>query len=105
MLLAQLPALGSLSRQRVANLAGVAPLNWDSGKARGHRSIWGGRAEVRQVLYMAAVTAVRWDPTLKTVFEKGKPRKVALVACMRKLLPYPNAMVRDKAPWHIQPAP
>lgn len=106
-LLAQLPELGSLSRQKIANLVGVAPLNWDSGKSRGHRRIWGGRAEVRQVLYMSAVTAVRWNPTLKTVFdhlvEKGKPTKVALVACMRKLLIYLNAMVRDQAPWHVQP--
>ena len=108
-LLAQLPELGSLSRGKVANLAGVAPLNWDSGSARGHRSIWGGRAEVRQVLYMATVTAVRWNPTLRTMFDrlvqKGKPKKVALVACMRKLLVYLNAMVRDGALWHTQPAP
>lgn len=107
-LLAQLPELGSLSRQKIANLVGVAPLNWDSGKARGHRRIWGGRAEVRQVLYMAAVTAVRWNPTLKTVFDqlvqKGKPKKVALVACMRKLLVYLNAMVRDQALWQGRPA-
>ncbi|SMB97150.1 IS110 family transposase [Deinococcus hopiensis] len=107
-LLAQLPELGSLSRQKVANLVGVAPLNWDSGKSRGHRCIWGGRAEVRQVLYMAAVTAVRWNPTLKTVFnhliQKGKPKKVALVACMRKLLVYLNAMVRDQTPWHAPSA-
>lgn len=99
-LLAQLPGLGSLSRQKVANLVGVAPLNWDSGKARGHRSIWGGRAEVRQVLYMSAVSAVRWNPTLKAVFDqlvqRGKPTKVALVACMRKLLVTLNAMVRDR---------
>ena len=108
-LLAQLPELGSLSRQKVANLVGVAPLNWDSGKSRGHRSIWGGRAEVRQVLYMSAVSAVRWNPTLKAVFEgligRGKPTKVALVACMRKLLVTLNAMVRDQTPWHAQPAP
>jgi transposase len=108
-LLAQLPELGSLSRQKVANLAGVAPLNWDSGKSRGHRSIWGGRAEVRQVLYMSAVTAVRWNPTMKTMFDRlvqnGKPKKVALVACMRKLLVSLNAMVRDQAPWHALPAP
>ncbi|SMB78139.1 IS110 family transposase [Deinococcus hopiensis] len=107
-LLAQLPELGSLSRQKVANLVGVAPLNWDSDKSRGHRCIWGGRAEVRQVLYMAAVTAVRWNPTLKTVFnhliQKGKPKKVALVACMRKLLVYLNAMVRDQTPWHAPSA-
>ncbi|THF69529.1 IS110 family transposase [Deinococcus sp. Arct2-2] len=107
-LLAQLPELGSLSRQKIANLVGVAPLNRDSGTARGHRKIWGGRAEVRQVLYMSAVSAVRWNPTLKTVFDqlihKGKPTKVALVACMRKLLVYLNAMVRDQAPWHVQPA-
>ncbi|THF68951.1 transposase [Deinococcus sp. Arct2-2] len=107
-LLAQLPELGSLSRQKIANLVGVAPLNRDSGTARGHRKIWGGRAEVRQVLYMSAVSAVRWNPTLKTVFDqlihKGKPTKVALVACMRKLLVYLNAMVRDQIPWHVQPA-
>jgi transposase len=106
-LLAQLPELGSLSRQKVANLVGVAPLNWDSGKSRGHRRIWGGRAEVRQVLYMAAVTAVRWNPTLKAVFDhlvqKGKPKKVALVACMRKLLVHLNAMVRDQALWQARP--
>jgi transposase len=108
-LLAQLPELGSLSRQKVANLVGVAPLNWDSGKSRGHRSIWGGRAEVRQVLYMSAVSAVRWNPTLKNVFDqliqRGKPTKVALVACMRRLLVTLNAMVRDQTPWHAQPAP
>ena len=106
-LLAQLPELGSLSRQKVANLVGVAPLNWDSGKSRVHRRIWGGRAEVRQVLYMAAVTAVRWNPTLKAVFDhlvqKGKPKKVALIACMRKLLVYLNAMVRDQALWQARP--
>ncbi|MGY2896791.1 IS110 family RNA-guided transposase [Deinococcus sp. UYEF24] len=108
-LLAQLPELGSLSRQKVASLVGVAPLNWDSGKSRGHRSIWGGRAEVRQVLYMSAVSAVRWNPTLKAVFDqliqRGKPTKVALVACMRRLLVTLNAMVRDQTPWHAQPAP
>ncbi|GGR23604.1 IS110 family transposase [Deinococcus ruber] len=98
-LLAQRPELGTLRRQRIASLAGVAPLNCDSGTTRGHRCIWGGRAEVRQVLYMAAVSAVRWNPTLKTVFErliyKNKPKNVALVACMRKLLSILNAMVRD----------
>jgi transposase len=108
-LLAQLPELGSLSRQKVANLVGALPLNWDSGKSRGHRSIWGGRAEVRQVLYMSAVSAVRWNPTLKNVFDqliqRGKPTKVALVACMRRLLVTLNAMVRDQTPWHAQPAP
>lgn len=89
-LLAQLPELGQLSRQKIANLVGVAPLNRDSGTVRGHRSIWGGRASVRQVLYMSAVSGVRWNPTLKAVYQhligKGKPTKVALVACMRKLL-------------------
>jgi transposase len=106
-LLAQLRELGKLSRQKIAHLVGVAPLNRDSGTARGHRSIWGGRAEVRQVLYMSAVSAVRWNPTLKTTFDqliqKGKPMKVALVACMRKLLVYLNTIVRDQAPWHVQP--
>lgn len=105
-LLAQLPELGQLSRQKIANLVGVAPLNRDSGTVRGHRSIWGGRASVRQVLYMSAVSGVRWNPTLKAVYEhligNGKPTKVALVACMRKLLVYLNAMVRDQAPWQVQ---
>lgn len=105
-LLAQLPELGQLSRQKIANLVGVAPLNRDSGTMRGHRGIWGGRAAVRQVLYMSAVSGVRWNPMLKTVYQhligKGKPTKVALVACMRKLLVYLNAMVRDQAPWQVQ---
>lgn len=105
-LLAQLPELGQLSRQKIANLVGVAPLNRDSGTVRGHRSIWGGRASVRQVLYMSAVSGVRWNPTLKAVYQhligNGKPTKVALVACMRKLLVYLNAMVRDQAPWQVQ---
>jgi len=106
-LLAQLPELGSLSRQKRANLVGVAPLNRDSGTSRGHRGIWGGRAEVRQVLYMSAVSAVRCHPTLKTVFDrlvkKGKPKKVALVASLRKLLVYLNAMVRDQGLWQARP--
>ncbi|MFW8627758.1 IS110 family transposase [Deinococcus sp. ME38] len=105
-LLAQLRELGQLSRQKIANLVGVAPLNRDSGTVRGHRSIWGGRASVRQVLYMSAVSGVRWNPTLKAVYQhligNGKPTKVALVACMRKLLVYLNAMVRDQAPWQVQ---
>lgn len=105
-LLAQLPELGKLSRQKIANLVGVAPLNRDSGTVRGFRRIWGGRAEVRQVLYMSAVSGVRWNPMLQAVYQhlvgNGKPTKVALVACMRKLLVYLNAMVRDQALWHVQ---
>lgn len=96
-LLAHLPELGSLSRQAIASLAGVAPLNHDSGKARGPRRVWGGRSELRQVLFMACVAAVRWNTTIRTFFgclvDRGKPKKVALVACMRKLLTYLNAMV------------
>ena len=87
-LLAQLPELGSLDRRRVAALVGVAPLNHDSGRMCGQRSIWGGRAEVRRALYMATLVAVRYNPVLKAHYEHllaaGKRKKVALVACMRK---------------------
>lgn len=88
-LLAKLPELGSLSPSLSA-LVGVAPLNRDSGAFRGRRGVWGGRARVREALYMGALVATRFNPTIKSFYEQlgeaGKPKKVALVACMRKLL-------------------
>lgn len=102
-LLADLPELGRLNRRQIAALVGVAPLNWDSGQQRGTRHIWGGRAPVRTALYMATLAAVRCNPTIRAFFERlaaaGKPRKVALVACMRKLLTILNAMMRRRAAW------
>ena len=97
-LLASLPELGKLNRKQIAALAGLAPFNNDSGRRTGKRSIWGGRGEVRAVLYMSAVTAVRFNPELKAFYERligiGKPKKVALTAVMRKLLIKLNAMMR-----------
>lgn len=102
-LLASLPELGTLNRKQIAALVGVAPLNRDSGTLRGRRSVWGGRAEVRQALYMATLSGVRYNPILKAFYtrlrEAGKTAKVALVACMRKLLTIINAMLRDQTHW------
>ena len=102
-LLALLPELGTLNRRQIAALAGVAPLNRDSGTFRGKRSIWGGRSKVRTALYMAATTARRWNPTVKTFYDRltaaGKPYKVAITACMRKLLTVLNTMVRNRTFW------
>ena len=99
-LLAQLPELGHLDRKAIAKLVGVAPLNDDSGGRRGYRRIWGGRASLRCALYMAALVAMRREPAIKTFYERlrnaGKPAKVALVACMRKLLTILNARLRDE---------
>jgi transposase len=99
-LLSLLPELGSLSRQQIAKLVGVAPLNRDSGTLRGHRRIFGGRPRVRAVLYMAALVAVRWQPEFKAFYQqlraRGKLAKVALVACMRKWLVVLNARIRDE---------
>jgi transposase len=103
MLIAKLPELGTLNRKQIAALVGVAPLNRDSGTMRGTRAIWGGRAAVRNVLYMAAMVATTHNPILKEYYhrlkENGKKSKVALVACMRKLLTILNAMVRSGEPW------
>jgi transposase len=102
-LLAELPELGTLSHKRLSALVGVAPFNRDSGMLRGKRAVWGGRAHVRAALYMGALVAVRHNPVLEEFYGRllsaGKPKKVALVACMRKLLAILNAMLRDRAPW------
>ncbi len=108
-LLSDLPELGHLNRKKIAALVGVAPFNNDSGKRRGQRRIKGGRARVRQVLYMAAVAASRFNPVIRTFYQRllasGKRRKVALVACMRKLLTILNAMIRDMQPWRAPAVP
>lgn len=102
-LLAELPELGKLDRRRIAALVGVAPLNRDSGQMRGQRCIWGGRADVRRTLYMATLTAVRYNPPLKACYERllaaGKRKKVALVACMRKLLTMLNSIAKHGSTW------
>ena len=102
-LLAELPELGQLTRKQIAALVGVAPLNRDSGTMRGKRSTWGGRAPVRRVLYMAALVGTRCNPALRRFYQHllqaGKPKKVALTACMRKLLVTLNAILRDGTPW------
>jgi transposase len=102
-LLAELPELGKLCRRRIAALVGVAPLNRDSGQMRGQRTIWGGRADVRRTLYMATLVAVRHSPVFKTFYARlvstGKPKKVALVAAMRKLLTVLNAIARSGQHW------
>lgn len=107
-LLAALPELGTLTRQQVAALAGLAPLNRDSGQRKGQRAIGGGRAEVRSLLYMAALSAARFNPALRAFSERlkraGKAVKVRLVAVARKLLTIANAVLRDGRPWEPTPA-
>jgi transposase len=102
-LLSLVPELGALGKKQLAALVGVAPLNRDSGMQRGRRSVWGGRAHVRAVLYMGALVAARFNPTIRAFYARlrasGKLPKVALVACMRKLLTILNAIVRDRTPW------
>ena len=102
-LIAQLPELGRLTRRQIAALVGVAPFNRDSGSLRGYRAISGGRPQVRMVLYMAALVAMTHNKTLKafrdTLVARGKPKKVAIIACVRKLITILNAMVRDAKPW------
>jgi len=104
-LLADLPELGKLSRKEIAALVGVAPLNRDSGQFRGRRQVWGGRSHVRTALYMATLVASRYNPAIKSFYQRllsvGKPKKVALTACMRKLLTILNAMMRHQAPWEM----
>lgn len=108
-LLANVPELGSLNRKQIAALVGVAPLNRDSGTLKGRRTVWGGRASVRAALYMATLVAVRHNPVIKQFYVRltsaGKPHKVAMVACMRKLLTILNLMIRDGKRWQFSDAP
>jgi transposase len=102
-LLAELPELGKMDRKKVAALVGVAPMNYDSGKKRGYRKTKGGRTEVRSVLYMSTLVATRYNPVIQAQYQhllkRGKLKKVALTACMRKFLTILNAMVRDQQPF------
>ena len=108
-LLAYLPELGTLDRRQVAALVGVAPFNRDSGTLRGKRAVWGGRARVRGALYMGTLSATRYNPFIRDFYQRllahGKPKTVALVACMRKLLVILNSMLKHRSPWRgITPA-
>lgn len=107
-MLGMLPELGLLNRQEIAALVGVAPVNKDSGRKQGKRRVYGGRADVRNVLYMAALAAKKFNPKIKSFYElllkHGKEKKVALTACMRKLLVILNAMLRTNQPWRHIPA-
>ena len=102
-LLAYLPELGTLDRRQVAALVGVAPFNRDSGTLRGKRTVWGGRARVRAALYMGALVASRFNPLIRDFYQRllaaGKPKKLALTACMRKLLVILNSMLKHRSPW------
>ena len=102
-MVAELPELGTLDRRAISALVGVCPYSRDSGKTRGKRRIWGGRASVRSVLYMAALVGIRFNPILKATYQRllaaGKLKKVALVACARRLLVMMNAMLRDGSTW------
>ena len=105
-LIAELPELGQLGRRQIASLVGVAPFNRDSGQWRGLRTIAGGRTTVRTALYMATLAAIRWNPVIEAHYQqlrrRGRPSKVALIACLRRLLTILNAMLRERSPW--QPA-
>jgi transposase len=102
-LITGLPELGTLSRRQIAALVGVAPLSCDSGLFRGKRTVWGGRSHLRSVLYMATLSASRFNPAISNFYcrlvEAGKKPKVALTACMRKLLVILNAMMKNRIPW------
>jgi len=104
-LLAELPELGKLDRKKIAALVGVAPMNFDSGKKRGYRKTKGGRGDVRSVLYMSTLVATRYNPLIQAQYQqllkRGKLKKVALIACMRKFLTILNAMVRDQQPFRV----
>ena len=101
--IARLPELGRLNRKEIAALAGVAPFNRGRGKLRGKRTVWGGRRQLRRVLYMAALSATRVNPVVREFYERlveaGKPKKLALTACIRKLLTILNSMVRHGQHW------
>jgi transposase len=102
-LIAEMPELGRLGRRAAAALIGVAPINRDSGQMRGHRAIAGGRTAVRNVLFMATLSAIRWNPVLKAhyaqLIARGRPKMVAVVACMRRLLSILNAILKARSPW------
>lgn len=104
-LLADLPELGKMDRKKIAALVGVAPMNYDSGRKRGYRKTKGGRTDVRSVLYMSTLVATRYNPLIRTQYQqllkRGKLKKVALTACMRKFLTILNAMVRDQQPFRV----
>ncbi len=108
-LLANLSELGGLNQREIASLVGVAPLNRDSGKLRGRRTIWGGRATIRKALYMPAVVAIRCNPVIRDFYQrllaKGKLKKVALVACMHKMLTILNSMAKNNSQWHYAITP
>ncbi len=108
-LLATLPELGTLTGKQIAALVGVAPFNRDSGTWRGKRAVWGGRAPIRAVLYMGALVAARFNPVIRAFYRRlcaaGKAKKVALTACMRKLLLILNAMLKHRTPWRTEPVP
>jgi transposase len=103
-----LPELGRLDRRKIASLVGVAPFNCDSGVRKGRRAVWGGRGQVRSALYMSVIAGLRCNQHIRSFYQRlrkqGKPTKVALVACMRKLLTILNAMLRDHTPWQPQSA-
>jgi transposase len=103
-LMVMLPELGQLDRRQISALVGVAPFNHDSGTLRGRRRTWGGRAPVRCMLYMAAISAIRFNPVIRRFYQqltqRGKPHKVAVVACMRKIVCILNAMARTNTPWN-----
>jgi transposase len=108
-LLFDLPELGALSHKQIAKLVGVAPLNRDSGRLKGKRSIWGGRAVVRTALYLAVLSAMRFNPVIKAFYQRlvqaGKPKKAAMTACMHKLLTILNAMLRNQTAWQPPAVP
>lgn len=102
-MLATVPELGTLTHKQISALVGVAPFSRDSGLFRGKRMIWGGRAQARAVLYMGTIVATRFNPVIRAFYQRlcaaGKPKKVALTACMRKLLVIVNAMLKHRTPW------
>jgi len=104
-LLAWLPELGTLNRKQIAALVGVAPFNRDSGQMRGRRTVWGGRKQVRPSLYMATIAACRFNPAIQNFYQRllqaGKRKKVAITACMRKLLTILNAVLKHQQPWRL----
>ena len=106
-IIVELPELGHLNRKKIAALVGVAPFNKDSGNFKGQKSVWGGRADIRATLYMATLSAIRFNPVIKNFYnrliQKGKIKKIAIVACMRKLITILNAMVKKHELWNPKP--